>query len=101
MPKGKVFFFEKKKMLENFQRIIRDDPPMDKLTDFHDFLTQFAGKQTYLDHVCLILATAFLFADGFRVNFGKYLAAMVDDVQTVEEAKKVLNNTTIIVVMKR
>lgn len=101
MPTEKVFFFEREKMLAGFQRIIKEDPLMGKMKEFHAYLVRFAGKATYAEHACMILAMAHRLANGYPVDLGKHLEAMVDDAKTVEEAKKILENAAIISMAKR
>ncbi len=88
-------------MLENFQRIIIEDSLAGELRAFHDYLARFAGKATYAKHACMILAMTHRLAGGHPVNLGKHLEAMIDDAETVKEAKQVLDNAIIIAMAKR
>lgn len=101
MPARKVFFFEKKKMLANFQRIIKEDPPMGTMTFFYDFLIRFAGQETDERNVILILIQAMPLVGLYLANISKHVDAMVDDAQAVAKARQMLENIAVLAATRR
>jgi len=69
---------------------------MAKEEAFYADLASYAGKETNAKHLFFILALAMQFASGlYPINLSKHVEALVDDAETIREARQSLERISI------
>lgn len=89
----KVQILDAQKLQKRFKKITEDDKSMAEQLGFYEFLLSFANVQTNARHLVLILTLALEKVTGsYPVNLSNHVDALVDDPDTIKEARDILVN---------